>query len=900
MKKNQVFNLFVIMLLVVAWLPAQQAVRAQAMAGDQIAPDAQFVPGELVVSFARGSSPAVYTQRANGLATGLGGKVSRQYENSALLSFTPNASVTALIKRIFALFPDVTVQPNYIYRLPETDAQIQGGALVKSTSGLSKLSSSELLSLRSGSTIAGSPAFPNEVDTALGQYAWGWQQVGGEIIWSQALSTANVCLIDTGVDTAHPEFAGMTLAGYDYVNGDTTPNDDNGHGTHLAGIIIAKANNGAGTAIGIANTKLVPVKAANAQGWGTSFNVAAALTFCAAQATVKVINLSLVSSNPDQLVYSSLKNAILTKGKLVVVAAGNDSKSYNVSGGHSTPASFPGGWAIANVGLDGIYYDPAPGGNNANAISSGLISVAAGRDPSLKTWVDSTVDPGIIDASDELHDNCATEFSNYGNWVNLVAPGGNIYSTTPKSYPFYMNFQFGVPATYGVMSGTSQAAAFVSGAASRVWGVYSTITPAQVKTRLVASGTALDQVTDLGNSIPLNPNIGFANDSGVLGQPYGTVLDDPAYAPNPVVMAPFCWPDATAPFTALQDMGKAKYLNVASAMNRVAFWVIALDASSGMPLAGATVRALLGTTGTTAAGLPATVPSGLTRTLPNVALINVPLNYDKSTFGPLPTTFRLQVSKTSYTNSYQTFNKVDVTTDQAGTFITDPYSRVSLLPSTIIQAVVDWTPPDPNDLDTNAVYSDPKIKFPNLDAVVFLPNNVGPTSTGAIVGPMNTPAGLTSIGISNYMGGGTLTDPSKICGTATCMFLPFALYQHDGGLDQGLDANGLRLFSATEEGISITGATAAAPLYLKPKFAGTYTIMVTANNAALLDADTSIFPVVRIWAKGNLLRTVTLADATTSCDGVTNSWWKVATYSATATAAPNTCGSSSDTGFFPY
>ena len=142
------------------------------------------------------------------------------------------------------------------------------------TSGFYKLSTAELLSLRTTSKIAGSPAFPNEFDRA-----WGWQQVGGPIIWNQAISTANVCLIDTGVDTAHSEFAGLTLTGYDYVNGDAIPNDDNGHGTHLAGIIMAKANNGAGTAIGIGSTKLVPVKAANAQGWGTSYNVVAGLTF---------------------------------------------------------------------------------------------------------------------------------------------------------------------------------------------------------------------------------------------------------------------------------------------------------------------------------------------------------------------------------------------------------------------------------------------------------------------------------------------------------------------------------------------------------------------------------------------------------------------------------------------
>ena len=888
MKKNQVFNLLVIVMLVGAFvIPAQQVAVAQTHAGDQPAPDAQFVPGELLVSFTKGSSPAVYSQRANGMAMSMGGKVARQYGNTALLSFTPTAGVTTLLKRIYSSFPDVAVQPNYIYRLPEKESQLMGS---DSNAGSSGLSTAELRSLRTVIKIAGSPAFPNEIDTA-----WGWQQVGGEIIWNQALSTANVCLIDTGVDTAHPEFAGLTLTGYDYVNGDTIPNDDNGHGTHLAGIIMAKANNGAGTAIGIANTKLVPVKAANAQGWGTSYSISAALTFCAAQATVKVINLSLVSTTPDPLVYTVLNNAIV-KGKLVVVAAGNDSKSYVGSPGNWTPASFPGGWAIVNVDKNGLYHDTPLLTTDplANKIYGGLISVAAGRDPSLQTWVD-TAGNRNFESDTELYANCATEFTNYGNWVTLVAPGGNIYSTTPKSYPFYMNYQYGMPANYGVMSGTSQAAAFVSGAASRVWGVYPTMTNAKVKIQLQKSGTALNLVTDLGAGSSFDANRGFGNDSNYT-YPYGTPInpDDPAQAPT-MVLAPFCWPDTVSGplFTSMQDMSNATYLNVASAMNRVAFWVTALDGSSGMPLAGASVQALgIGTT----TKVVAIVPAGLTRNSPNVALINVPLktstNLDGS-ISPADTTFNLQISKTGYTTSFQTFNSIDVDPSLAGTFITDPYSRVSLLPSTIIQAVVDWNAPQ--DFD----YTDPDAVFPDLAAVLFLPN-AATSNNGAVVGPSTAPADITNAN-GKYLGGGTLLDPIKICGTTTCIFSPYALYQHDGGMDQGLDANGNRLFSATEEGISIaSGGTAPAPLNLKPKYPGTYTFFVTANDPSFLDAGGTISPVVRVWAKGILIGTYILR--TDNGCNMPNSWWRVFNYTATSLTLPtntsiNTCGSST---LFPY
>jgi hypothetical protein len=350
----------------------------------------------------------------------------------------------------------------------------------------------------------------------------------------------------------------------------------------------------------------------------------------------------------------------------------------------------------------------------------------------------------------------------------------------------------------------------------------------------------------------------------------------------------------------MQDMSGASYLNVASAMNRVAFWVTALDASSGMPLAGASVNARIGT----ATKATAKVPAGLTRDQPDVALINVPLNLKSGTFSPdNTTTFDLQISKTGYTNSYQYFDKsIVIDKSQAGMFITDPYSRVSLLPSTIIQAVVDWKPPNPND----PVYTDPSVKFPDLNAVLFLPDLVNKifnplTAIGAIVGPPDMPADLNASS-GKYLGGGTLLDAVKICGTTACTFSPYAQYQHNGGMDQGLDANGKRLFSATVEGISIaSGGTLTAFPWLKPKYTtGTYTFFVTANDPSFLNSAGTIYPVVRLWAKGNLIGTYKL-ETSIACD-TDNSWWKVFTLSNTTLTSPtsstSTCGPA--TTLFPY
>ena len=263
MKPIRLFNLVVIILLVIAFLPAQHAAQARPAAQD-IPADALYVPGEVVVTFTEGLPAASYITQARTLAGSLTATVVKQDKNTALLSFNPDADVSALVDQIAAVSVVKTAQPNYIHRIPEKGSQLQGKKYspaafetIAADGSAIKLSWSELLSLR---TLKGNPAYPNESDSA-----WGWFKVGADIIWGLSPSTAQICLLDSGVDSAHPDLAGLITGGYDFVNNDTVANDDNGHGTHLAGIILAKGNNGAGTAIGVTAAKIVPVKAANAR-----------------------------------------------------------------------------------------------------------------------------------------------------------------------------------------------------------------------------------------------------------------------------------------------------------------------------------------------------------------------------------------------------------------------------------------------------------------------------------------------------------------------------------------------------------------------------------------------------------------------------------------------------------
>ena len=113
------------------------------------------------------------------------------------------------------------------------------------------------------------PNDPSALDPIKG---WGWLWVNADIVWPDA-KAAEVAVVDTGVDAQHPELMGLVVNGFDFVNNDGIANDDNGHGTHVAGIIAAKSNNKTGMA-GVSRARIYAIKVLAADGSGTYFDVA--------------------------------------------------------------------------------------------------------------------------------------------------------------------------------------------------------------------------------------------------------------------------------------------------------------------------------------------------------------------------------------------------------------------------------------------------------------------------------------------------------------------------------------------------------------------------------------------------------------------------------------------------
>lgn len=179
-----------------------------------------------------------------------------------------------------------------------------------------------------------------ETDIPIKMFAdtidWGISRIGADKVWSSGSGSGiKVAVVDTGVQKDHPDLVSNLLVGYDFVNGDSDANDDNGHGTHVAGITSSSFNQAGVVGVGH-SAKILPVKVLNAQGYGYLSDVAKGIYY-AADNGARVINLSL-GSPTDSLILKDAVNYAANKGVLVVAAAGND-------GG--APCSYPGAYTNA-------------------------------------------------------------------------------------------------------------------------------------------------------------------------------------------------------------------------------------------------------------------------------------------------------------------------------------------------------------------------------------------------------------------------------------------------------------------------------------------------------------------------------------------------------------------------
>jgi|GEM_PF-1903762 len=151
---------------------------------------------------------------------------------------------------------------------------------------------------------------------------WGVSRIGADKIWDTTIGVGvTVAVIDTGIEMTHPDLLGKVTKGYDFVNDKESPEDDNGHGTHVSGIITATRND-LGT-VGVSHgTQIMPIKVLNSTGSGYVSDVAKGI-YWAVDNGAQVINLSLGTPEDTDVLRKAVDYAA-SKEVPMVAAAGND------------------------------------------------------------------------------------------------------------------------------------------------------------------------------------------------------------------------------------------------------------------------------------------------------------------------------------------------------------------------------------------------------------------------------------------------------------------------------------------------------------------------------------------------------------------------------------------------
>jgi subtilisin family serine protease len=303
-----------------------------------------------------------------------------------------------------------------IRRYPQIRSSLVAVGAGSTAGAISDLESDPRVAYAEPNFTVRADAIPN--DPFLPQ-PWGLNNTGQTVNWTTGTPDADidapeawsvstgspdvtVAVIDTGVDVSHPDLApnisvnpGEDCAGcrtngvdddgngyvddwrgWDFVNGDNNPTDDNGHGTHVAGTIAAAGNNGLGVAGVTWSSKVLPLKFLAADGTGSVADAISAILYARASG-VPILSNSWGGDDFSQALLDAIQQTDAS-GELFVAAAGNDFTNND-----STP-SYPSSYDSPNV-----------------------LAVGASDQFDRKAW-----------------------FSNYGaRSVDLAAPGTNVYST---------------------------------------------------------------------------------------------------------------------------------------------------------------------------------------------------------------------------------------------------------------------------------------------------------------------------------------------------------------------------------------------------------------------------------------------------------------------------------------
>ncbi|MBW6492794.1 MAG: S8 family serine peptidase [Lentimicrobium sp.] len=268
-----------------------------------------------------------------------------------------------------------------------------------------------------------------------------------DLAWDITQGNPNliVAVLDSGLKLDHPEFSGRLVAGFDFVNNDTDPTDDHGHGTNVTGIALASGNNSIGYAGVNWFSKIMPLKILDSNNYGL-YSWWASAIYYAVNNGAKVINLSAGGNSPSTLLLDAI-NYAYNNNVSVVVSTGNQNSTIQY------PAKYENAIAV--------------GSTNPNDVRSAPFF-----------WNPNSG-------------------SNFGPELDFVAPGNYIYGLSHTSNTNFDSF----------WGGTSQAAPHVAGVISLMLSVNADLTVTQI--RQILQETSEDMVGDIFDVSGWDPYYGY-------------------------------------------------------------------------------------------------------------------------------------------------------------------------------------------------------------------------------------------------------------------------------------------------------------------------------------------------------------------------------------------------------
>jgi serine protease len=271
-------------------------------------------------------------------------------------------------------------------------------------------------------------------------YQWHMESINAEGAWSQVTNPGAgtvVAVVDTGVRQSLEDLnETLFVPGYDFINGDNDPNDDNNHGSHVAGTIAQSTNNGIGVTGVAYKAAIMPVKVLDRRGSG-SYTAIANGIYYATDNGADVINMSL------------------------------------------------GGSANLNVLRDACEYAAA---------NDVVIVAAAGNDATDSPFYPAAY-PVCISVSATTLDDALAGYSNYGSTIDIAAPGGDSADRNGDGYVdmVLQNTFSRKNEGYYFFQGTSMASPHVAGVAALVRGARPNLTAAEVRDILLGTATNMGQ-----------------------------------------------------------------------------------------------------------------------------------------------------------------------------------------------------------------------------------------------------------------------------------------------------------------------------------------------------------------------------------------------------------------------